>query len=100
MFLVRERLRQKLSSQTLMEVKRLRWKFRGNDTIVVNRVSVEVLWDVHSWFFGVPSSPGNAVFMFRTCQAVEKTLSSTQVPTSLKPQSFGFTLFLYAWKNE
>ncbi|KAJ0244485.1 hypothetical protein HA466_0191090 [Hirschfeldia incana] len=78
-----------VDGKTLMEVKRLRWKFRGNDTIVVNRISVEVLWDVHSWFFGLPSSPGNAVFMFRTCQAVEN-----------KPQSFGFTLFLYAWKNE
>lgn len=64
-----------VDGKTLMEVKRLRWKFRGNETIVVNRVSVEVLWDVHSWFFGVPSSPGNGVFMFRTCQAVEKTWS-------------------------
>ncbi|KAG2318221.1 hypothetical protein Bca52824_021343 [Brassica carinata] len=89
-----------VDGKILMQVNRLRWKFRGNDTIVVNRVSVEVLWDVHSWFFGVPSSPGNAVFMFRTCQAVEKTWSSTQVPSSSKPQSFGFTLFLYAWKNE
>ncbi|CAH8386156.1 unnamed protein product [Eruca vesicaria subsp. sativa] len=89
-----------VDGKTLMEVNRLRWKFRGNETIVVNRISVEVLWDVHSWFFGVPSSPGNGVFMFRNCQAVEKTLSSTQVPTSSRPQRFGFTLFLYAWKNE
>ncbi|CAA7041197.1 unnamed protein product [Microthlaspi erraticum] len=90
----------RVDGKTLMQVKRLHWKFRGNDTIVINRISVEVLWDVHSWFFGLPSSPGNAVFMFRTCQSVEKSWSLTQVPTSSKPQSFGFTLFLYAWKSE
>ncbi|KAF8045984.1 hypothetical protein N665_4150s0006 [Sinapis alba] len=89
-----------VDGKILMQVNRLHWKFRGNDTIVVNRISVEVLWDVYSWFFGVPSSPRNAVFMFRTCRSVEKTFSLTQVPTSSKPQSFGFTMFLYAWKNE
>lgn len=90
----------RVDGKTLMQVQRLHWKFRGNDTIIVNRISVEVLWDVHSWFFGMPSSPGNAVFMFRTCQSVEKTWSFTQVPTSSKSQSFGFSLILYAWKNE
>lgn len=90
----------RVDGKILMQVQRLHWKFRGNDTIIVNRISVEVLWDVHSWFFGLPSSPGNAVFMFRTCQSVEKTWSFTQVPTSSKSQSFGFSLILYAWKNE
>ncbi|VVB17477.1 unnamed protein product [Arabis nemorensis] len=81
-----------------MQVKRLHWKFRGNDTIIVNRISVEVLWDVHSWSFGLPSSPGNAVFMFMTCQPVEPW-SFTQVPTSSKSQRYGFSLIMYAWKK-
>ncbi|KAH0850155.1 hypothetical protein HID58_095738 [Brassica napus] len=63
-----------VDGKVLMKVKRVHWKFRGNDTMVVDRISVEVIWDVHSWFFGLPSSPGHAVFMFRTCQQpVEKT---------------------------
>ncbi|KAF8107692.1 hypothetical protein N665_0118s0056 [Sinapis alba] len=91
----------RVDGKMLMQVKRLHWKFRGNDTMVVDRISVEVLWDVHSWFFGLSSSPGNnAVFMFRTCQPVEKTWSLAQVPTSSKSQSVGFSLVLYAWKNE
>ncbi|KAJ0237067.1 hypothetical protein HA466_0249870 [Hirschfeldia incana] len=90
----------RVDGKVLMQVKRLHWKFRGNGTMVVDRISVEVLWDVHSWFFGLPSSPGNAVFMFRTCQPVEKTWSLAQVPTSSKSQSLGFSLVLYAWKNE
>ncbi|KAL0744398.1 hypothetical protein Bca4012_085911 [Brassica carinata] len=92
----------RVDGKTLMQVKRVHWKFRGNGTMVVDRMSVEVLWDVHSWFFGLPSSsPGNAVFMFRTCQQpVDKTWSLAQVPTSSKSQSVGFSLVLYAWKNE
>ncbi|KAJ0253828.1 hypothetical protein HA466_0114420 [Hirschfeldia incana] len=90
----------RVDGKTLLQVKRLKWKFRGNDTIVVNRMAVEVLWDVHSWLFGMPSA-GNAVFMFRTCQ--EKSLSFSQdvmSTTNSKSQSFGFSLILYAWKNE
>ncbi|XP_010419519.1 PREDICTED: uncharacterized protein LOC104705248 [Camelina sativa] len=90
----------RVDGKILMQVNRLHWKFRGNDTIIVNRISVEVLWDVHSWFFGLPSMAGNAVFMFRTTQPVEKSWSFTQVPVSSKSQSFGFSLILYAWKNE
>ncbi|KAL0890810.1 hypothetical protein Bca101_014793 [Brassica carinata] len=94
----------RVDGKTLLQVKRLKWKFRGNDTIVVNRTAVEVLWDVHSWLFGMPSA-GNAVFMFRTCQSsLEKSLSFSQdimaTTTNPKSQSFGFSLILYAWKNE
>lgn len=91
----------RVDGKTLLQVKRLKWKFRGNDTIVVNRMAVEFLWDVHSWLFGLPSA-GNAVFMFRTCQSTEKSLSFSQdmTTTNSKSQSFGFSLILYAWKNE
>ncbi|KAG5381816.1 hypothetical protein IGI04_033286, partial [Brassica rapa subsp. trilocularis] len=96
----------RVDGKTLLQVKRLKWKFRGNDTIVVNRMAVEVLWDVHSWLFGMPSSAGNAVFMFRTCQSSsDKSLSFSQdvmttTTTNSKSQSSGFSLILYAWKNE
>ncbi|KAG2316519.1 hypothetical protein Bca4012_067387 [Brassica carinata] len=95
----------RVDGKTLLQVKRLKWKFRGNDTIVVNRVAVEVLWDVHSWLFGMPSSAGNAVFMFRTCQSSsDKSLSFSQdmmaTTTNSKSQSSGFSLILYAWKSE
>ncbi|XP_010546610.1 PREDICTED: uncharacterized protein LOC104818644 [Tarenaya hassleriana] len=89
----------RVNGKPMMQVKRLKWKFRGNDTIIVDRMAVEVLWDVHSWLFGIPST-GNAVFMFRTCQSAEKAWSFSHSLTDAKSQSFGFSLILYAWKNE
>ncbi|KAL6132576.1 hypothetical protein ACLB2K_064816 [Fragaria x ananassa] len=63
----------RVDSKTVMQVKRLRWKFRGNHTILVDGLAVEVFWDVHNWLFG--SSPGSAVFMFKTCLSAEKLWS-------------------------
>uniref|UniRef100_A0A2P2KP34 Uncharacterized protein n=1 Tax=Rhizophora mucronata TaxID=61149 RepID=A0A2P2KP34_RHIMU len=94
-----------------MQVKRLRWKFRGNHTILVDGLAVEVFWDVHNWLFG--TCMGNAVFMFKTCRSVEKMWASQPLsdPNMLqwsfsqrfldsKSQNLEFSLILYAWKNE
>lgn len=105
----------RIDTKTVMQVKRLKWKFRGNQSIVVDGHNVEVYWDVHSWLFGAAS--GNAVFMFHTNLAAEKLWTSTD-DTSAEPnsgifclpkshtfrdsqlQDLGFSLILYAWKNE
>lgn len=88
-----------IDRKRVMQVKRLAWKFRGNQTILVDGLPVEVLWDVHSWLFGPPVA--NAVFMFQT------SLSAEKLPWSCSPafreshlQGLGFSLILYAWKNE
>ncbi|KAI3946955.1 hypothetical protein MKW98_003518 [Papaver atlanticum] len=110
-----------VDSKTVMQVKRLRWKFRGNQTILVDGFHVEVFWDVHSWLFG---AVGNAVFMFQTCLAAEKSWATNNTSTdssfkrntssdsSATPwscsetfresqlQGLGFSLVLYAWKHE
>ncbi|XP_055961201.1 uncharacterized protein LOC126675119 [Mercurialis annua] len=101
----------RVDCKTVMQVKRLRWKFRGNHTILVDGLAVEVLWDVHNWLFG--TSVGNAVFMFKTCLTAEKLWSSQALsdpnvlPWSFsqrfldsKSQNLGFSLILYAWKIE
>ncbi|XP_004302026.1 PREDICTED: uncharacterized protein LOC101296394 [Fragaria vesca subsp. vesca] len=101
----------RVDSKTVMQVKRLRWKFRGNHTILVDGLAVEVFWDVHNWLFG--SSPGSAVFMFKTCLSAEKLWSGQPQsdPSALqwsfsqrfsdsKSQGLGYSLMLYAWKNE
>ncbi|KAK9139821.1 hypothetical protein Scep_009502 [Stephania cephalantha] len=101
----------RIDGKMVMQVKRLRWKFRGNQTILVDGLPVEVFWDVFNWLFGSPL--GNAVFMFQTCQSAEKMwASNTSSDLSSWPwtcsQSFresqaqghGFSLILYAWKNE
>ncbi|GMI65237.1 hypothetical protein like AT5G28150 [Hibiscus trionum] len=103
----------RVDGKALMQVKRLRWKFRGNHTILVDGMAVEVFWDVHNWLFGT-SLGGNAVFLFKTSGASEEKLWFSQnipSPSSLqwsfsqrfhdsKSQNPGFSLILYAWKNE
>ncbi|KAK7825329.1 uncharacterized protein LOC112014056 [Quercus suber] len=101
----------RIDSKTVMQIKRLKWKFRGNYTIVVDGLPVEVLWDVHNWLYG--NAMGNAVFMFQTCLSAEKLWSSHSIfdPSVLtwsyspqfrdsQSQGLGFSLILYAWKNE
>ncbi|THU61769.1 hypothetical protein C4D60_Mb07t26780 [Musa balbisiana] len=87
-----------IDKKRVMQVKRLAWKFRGNQTILIDGLPVEVFWDVHSWLFGVPG--GNAVFMFQTCPSAEKLLPWFQGFKQSQLQGVGFSLILHAWKNE
>ncbi|KAK6122681.1 hypothetical protein DH2020_043580 [Rehmannia glutinosa] len=69
----------RIDAKTVMQVKHLRWKFRGNFTIMVDGLPVEVFWDVHNWLFS--PSLGNAVFMFQTSLSVEKMWASPSRPS-------------------
>ncbi|KAJ7956158.1 DUF868 domain-containing protein [Quillaja saponaria] len=112
----------RIDGHLVIHVKHLQWKFRGNDSIHVNKMRVEVYWDVHDWLF----SPGlkHALFIFKPislCTSLSSVsesssplLSSTSTPTPLSSQtgssgsmerlcvngSSEFCLFLYAWKVE
>ncbi|XP_021762706.1 uncharacterized protein LOC110727455 [Chenopodium quinoa] len=120
----------KVDGKVVIEVKHLQWKFRGNGSIHLNRLRVEVYWDVHDWLF----SPGlrHALFIFKPIIPLSssKSLSSTSPmslssslssslslsSTPLSSLLFGssgslsdglngngsseFCLFLYAWKVE
>ncbi|XP_057439465.1 uncharacterized protein LOC130731256 [Lotus japonicus] len=101
----------RLDSKTVMQVKRLRWKFRGNHTILVDGLAVEVFWDVHNWLFST-ASLADAVFMFKTCLSSDRlwatqSLSNANLLQSsfserfsdTRLQGLGFSLILYAWKN-
>ncbi|KAF6171231.1 hypothetical protein GIB67_036899 [Kingdonia uniflora] len=56
-----------VDGQRVLLVKRLKWKFRGNEKIEVDGVQVHVSWDVFNWLFeeGNGGDNGHAVFMFR-----------------------------------
>lgn len=54
----------------VLQIKRLKWKFRGNERIDVDGVPVQISWDVYNWLFDDCKSNkndgnGHAVFMFR-----------------------------------
>ncbi|MCO5611635.1 hypothetical protein L7F22_065889 [Adiantum nelumboides] len=106
------RLSVKVDKQLVVQVKRLMWKFRGNQTILVDGCPVELFWDVHNWLFS--PSDGHAVFMFQTSLPADKSWSSVASSTSLfewhhtsnssssakDTDSSGFSLLLYAWKSD
>ncbi|XP_047308432.1 uncharacterized protein LOC124911934 [Impatiens glandulifera] len=59
-----------IDRKNVIRVKRLQWNFRGNQTIFLDGLLIELMWDVHDWFFagagdGAGASVGG-VFMFRS----------------------------------
>lgn len=95
-----------IDNKMAMRVMHLKWKFRGNDTVSVDGLPVEVYWDVHSWLFG--NVMDHAIFMFRTCVRGEKPSDQPFMPgwsglrrfKESRLQVQGFSLVLCAWKND
>ncbi|KAK1269128.1 hypothetical protein QJS04_geneDACA013727 [Acorus gramineus] len=69
-----------VDGKRVLQVKRLRWKFRGNEKIEVDGVRIQVSWDVHGWLFDgsatasasaeeAQATPAAAVFAFRFVKA-------------------------------
>lgn len=93
----------------LIHVKNLQWKFRGNQTVMVNKQPVQVFWDVHDWLFsGSGSGPG--LFIFKPDAESEKDGSGAEgcdsddssigYYSTLNIATFEFCLVLYAYKLE
>uniref|UniRef100_A0A7N0USX7 Uncharacterized protein n=1 Tax=Kalanchoe fedtschenkoi TaxID=63787 RepID=A0A7N0USX7_KALFE len=85
-----------IDKKTVIRVKRLKWNFRGNQSIFIDGLEVDLLWDVHDWFFN-PAS-GYAVFAFRTTNGVHSSHWSDHKMVQ-KPQdkSVDFSLLIYAF---
>ncbi|CAG7874428.1 unnamed protein product [Brassica rapa] len=74
----------------VFEVKKLKWNFRGNQTMFFDGMLIDMMWDLHDWFFREPaslsstsssssssassSSPPCAVFMFRRRSGLDSRL--------------------------
>ncbi|CAK9166315.1 unnamed protein product [Ilex paraguariensis] len=61
-------LKVKVDGEIKLVVKRLAWKFRGNERIIVGGVEVEFYWDVFNWVnsnIGTNKCNGHGVFMFQ-----------------------------------
>ncbi|KAH7541999.1 hypothetical protein FEM48_Zijuj02G0027100 [Ziziphus jujuba var. spinosa] len=87
-----------IDKKMVIRVKRLQWNFRGNQTIFVDGLLVDLLWDVHDWFFN-PAS-GYAVFMFRTRSGMDSRLWLEEKMVQQKePDRVEFSLLIYACKS-
>ncbi|KMZ71570.1 hypothetical protein ZOSMA_17G01280 [Zostera marina] len=62
-----------LDGDKVLQVKHLRWKFRGNERVQTDDGCIQVSWDVHDWLFTSSSTPqttspeniGQAMLTFR-----------------------------------
>ncbi|XP_076960871.1 uncharacterized protein LOC143637346 [Bidens hawaiensis] len=95
-----------VDKRVVIRVKRLHWNFRGNQTLFVDGLQVDLMWDVHNWFFasgsesGAVSGPGSgrAVFMFRTRNGLDSRLWLEDL-VKMKDEKQEFSLFVYATKS-
>ncbi|XAR71025.1 hypothetical protein NMG60_11028105 [Bertholletia excelsa] len=53
-----------VDGKRVLQVKHLKWKFRGNERIEVDGIYVQVSWDVYNWLFE-DDEDGYALFMFK-----------------------------------
>ncbi|KAI3823287.1 hypothetical protein L1987_04721 [Smallanthus sonchifolius] len=91
-----------IDKRVVIRVKRLQWNFRGNQTIFVDGLQVDLMWDVHDWFFmpgsGSGSGSGHAVFLFRTRNGLDSRLW-LEDPVKMKDEKKEFSLLVYATKS-
>ncbi|KAK6163509.1 hypothetical protein DH2020_000373 [Rehmannia glutinosa] len=88
-----------IDKKTVIRVKRLQWNFRGNQTIFLDGLLVDLMWDVHDWFYNSPGSPGYAVFMFRTRSGMDSRLWLEEKMVQKDQDKVDFSLMIYACKN-
>ncbi|GFY94791.1 hypothetical protein Acr_10g0001760 [Actinidia rufa] len=141
-------LRVKVDGAIVLLVKRLGWKFRGNERIVVGGLEVVFYWDVFNWVnnsCGPKKSGGLGVFVFQvgdggttwpemvgpekrlmrkslsaagllpptspsSCSVLQwaeesgseggRSSSSSSIRSCGSSSGGGFSLLLYAWRNE
>ncbi|KAJ1274266.1 hypothetical protein BS78_05G049300 [Paspalum vaginatum] len=78
-----------------VRARRLRWNFRGNQTVFVDGAPVDVLWDLHGWWSRDP--PGCAVVMLRARSALESRLWLEEDTAAAAAP--GFALVVQAFKT-
>ncbi|KAJ0258950.1 DUF868 family protein [Hirschfeldia incana] len=78
-----------VDKKKMFQVKKLKWNFRGNQTMFFDGMLFDMMWDLHDWFFretasststpsstssSSSSSPPCAVFMFRRRSGLDSKL--------------------------
>ncbi|XP_047087504.1 uncharacterized protein LOC124699209 [Lolium rigidum] len=78
-----------------VQARQPRLNFRGNQTVFVDGDPVDVMWDLHGWWFRKPPV-GCAVVMLRARSALESRLWLEEEEAAAAP---GFSLVVQAFKS-
>ncbi|RDY00909.1 hypothetical protein CR513_15843, partial [Mucuna pruriens] len=85
-----------VDGEKVLEVTRLKWKFRGSERVEIEGVHVQISWDVHDWLFEKDkdhninnNNEGHAVFMFKFEEDVEVRGKEVDVWSSQQNWSLG-----------
>lgn len=71
----------------------LHWRFRGNETLFLDNVPVEIFWDVHDWLYSdTNSGPGSFIFK-------QRKLEDRAGNAELQSLCTEFCHFIYAWNT-
>ncbi|WOK97301.1 hypothetical protein Cni_G06009 [Canna indica] len=83
-----------VDGKRVVQVRSLRWNFRGNHTIFIDGSPVDMTWDMHDWWFGGGAA---AVFMFRARSTLESRLWLEEEALQQPPR---FSLLIQAFRSQ
>ncbi|KAI4317316.1 hypothetical protein L6164_025194 [Bauhinia variegata] len=99
----------KIDGNLALNVKHLQWKFRGNQSIWVGEIELQVYWDVHDWFFNTNPRHGLFIFIPIFSSPQLSSLSSLPLSADIADSALGekgrhgalsgYCLVIYAWKT-
>ncbi|KAI5425585.1 hypothetical protein KIW84_031410, partial [Lathyrus oleraceus] len=91
-----------MDKKMVFQVKRLKWNFRGNQTIFVDGLVVDMMWDLHDWIFNHHSNDSvSCVFMFRTRSGLDSRLwlEEKNLQKEKEQDRIGFSLLICGCKK-
>ncbi|KAI3776302.1 hypothetical protein L1987_46078 [Smallanthus sonchifolius] len=96
-----------IDKKNVIHVKRLRWNFRGNQTVFLDGMLVDLMWDVHDWFFqsnsdsnsNTKSRSRSGIFLFRPRNGLDSRLWLEEKNLDEKEEKVGASLLICACKN-
>ncbi|ONK77619.1 uncharacterized protein A4U43_C02F8630 [Asparagus officinalis] len=84
-----------IDNKRVVHVRRLQWNFRGNHTIFVDGLPIDLMWDLKNF----NRSKGYAVFMFRKRRSLESRLWFEEEIQNSEKGVFDFSLLIQAFKS-
>lgn len=90
-----------IDQTVVVQVMNLHWRFRGNETVIVDDMPVQIFWDVYDWLFN-GSGTGQGMFIFRQgggeCESDNG--GAIYYDECFDESSRDFCHLVYAWKEE